>query len=322
MKRFLSCDWGTSNFRLRLINAENLAIVEEINSDKGIASTFNFWKESGKKEEERLTFYLDIISAYISAIEKKSASDLNNVPLIISGMASSTIGMVSLAYKNLPFLASGNDLEVFTIDRSDSFQHKVIIISGVRAGDDVMRGEETKLAGCILATHDENERLFIFPGTHPKHVLVKNGKAIAFKTYMTGEFFDLLTTKSILSVSVKKSNNFTGENSLQSFKKGVNDSKNSNLLHNCFLVRTNDLFKKYSPEENYFYLSGLLIGAEMNDLANNFNFITIVGNLVLNAPYATAISLLNLSKEDILPESLNADEALIKGQAVMYRRFF
>ena len=32
------------------------------------------------------------------------------------------------------------------------------------------------------------------------------------------------------------------------------------------MVRTNQLFEKYSGEENYYYLSGLLIGNELSEI--------------------------------------------------------
>lgn len=319
MQNFLSCDWGTSAFRLRLIEAETLEIIAEESTNEGIAQTFQLWKESGKKEEVRQTFYLAIIAKHIKAIEERSGKSLDNVPLIISGMVSSTIGMVDLPYKTLPFAANGEDLEVSFIETSDSFKHEVVIISGVRTEDDVMRGEETKVIGCTSGVSNPEDHVYIFPGTHTKHVQVKDGKAIAFQTYMTGEFFELLSKKSILAVSVKKSEGFKLENNLKSFAKGINESIRSNLLHSCFLVRTNDLFKKYSLEENYFYLSGLLIGAELRDV-NAIRNITIVGNATLNAQYITGLRILNLPKDGAFVKSTDADNALIKGQLQLYKK--
>jgi 2-dehydro-3-deoxygalactonokinase len=134
-------------------------------------------------------------------------------------MASSTIGMADLPYKDIPFSTDGSDLKLHTIPASVSFKHSVTLISGVRTEDDVMRGEETKLIGCTVGVSNKNNHLFIFPGTHPKHVHVKNDKATAFKTYMTGEFFDLLSTKSILSVSWQKEKVFKKQTMCKRLKK-------------------------------------------------------------------------------------------------------
>ncbi len=189
MKKFFSCDWGTTAFRLRLVEAEELKIIADESNQQGIAGTYQHWKKSGKNEELRLNFFLDIIKQHITSIEQKLNTSFENVPVIISGMASSTIGMIELSYKKIPFSIHGTDLNMHAIDASNSFHHKVVIISGVRTDDDVMRGEETKLTGCASAVPFKEDTVCIFPGTHCKHVEIKNDKAVAFKTYMTGEFF-------------------------------------------------------------------------------------------------------------------------------------
>src|SRR5262245_12577368 len=101
-------------------------------------------------------------------------------------MASSSIGMIEVPYKETQFKADGSDLKVKKIDRSKDFEHDTFIISGARTNNDVMRGEETQLAGC--KDTGDKKSLYIFPGTHSKHILVKKGIAVSFKTFMTGEF--------------------------------------------------------------------------------------------------------------------------------------
>lgn len=319
MEKFLSCDWGTSSFRLRLIEVETLTIIEEENSTVGIAQTFQQWNESSKKEDQRQSFYLDIISKHIQTIEQRAGISLDDLPLIISGMASSSLGIVNLPYKTLPFVATGEDLETFIIDKPEKLTQNIVIISGAKTDVDVMRGEETKLVG-LASENIFNDHIYIFPGTHPKHAEVENGKVVAFKTYMTGEFFELLSKKSILSVSIKKGESLEAEDNLQSFAEGVEQSRIANLLHSCFLVRTNDLFKKKSAAENYFYLSGLLIGTEMNDLRHKNQNITIVGNAAINAQYLAALRILNKKKKSTSVKSADADEALIKGQIKIYKQ--
>lgn len=316
MENFLSCDWGTTAFRLRLIDAVNCKVVQEEHTQQGIAATFQQWKETGKSEEGRLFFYLNIINEHIKTIEKKTGTSLDEVPLIISGMASSTIGMADLPYKDIPFSIDGSDLIMHTMPASIGFKHSVTLISGARTEDDVMRGEETKLIGCTVDVSDKSNHLFIFPGTHPKHVHVENDKVTAFKTYMTGEFFDLLSTKSILSVSVAEGEGFENPNNVEAFKKGVKDTFASNILHTCFFVRTNNVFNKLTKHENYYYLSGLLIGSELKDVKNLTNSkITIVGNEAITQYYTTALHTIGLP----LIETQGADEALIKGQLKIFQ---
>jgi 2-dehydro-3-deoxygalactonokinase len=314
MKKFLSCDWGTSSFRLRIIEVPGLAIIAEENSGAGIVSCFELWKQSGKKEEDRLSFYLDIINRHIKVLEEKSNSSLDEVPLIISGMASSTMGMIHLPYKELPFLADGSGLEIKIIEAGNNFLHKTAIIPGAKTKDDIMRGEETQLAGCFHDNDNEGQ-IFIFPGTHSKHVLVKKGKAVDIKTYMTGEFFELLSKKSILSVSIEEGNDLHFEKNLRSFEKGVKDSGELNILHSCFHIRTNDLFGKLTKQENYYYLSGLLTGTEIKDLINEgYSNLTLVSNAVTGPYYEAAFSVLNINNGRHPLKIQNADKALIQGQ--------
>jgi 2-dehydro-3-deoxygalactonokinase len=320
MEKFLSCDWGTTSFRLRVADVSNCAIIAEENSNQGIANIFELWKQSGNGEETRLSFYLGLIHQHIKILEKKLNTSLSEVPLIISGMASSTIGMIDIPYKEFPFAANGSDLEIKTIVTADNFTNKTAIISGAKTGDDAVRGEETILAGCFNDDGpDREERVFIFPGTHSKHIVVKKEKAVTVKTYMTGEFFELLSRKSILSVSVEEGKGLQYQENKQSFEKGVRDSVQLNLLHSCFLVRTNQLFDKLAKQQNYYYLSGLLIGTEIKDLMNDdYININLVSNEMLSPYYKTAFNALNTRKSIL--EIQDTDEALIRGQLKIYKR--
>jgi len=312
MDKFLSCDWGTSLFRLKVVKIPGLEIIAEENSDEGIAKTFELWKQTRQAEEFRMSFYIDILQQNIKALQKKSDISLDRSPVIISGMASSTMGLINLPYKEFSFSADGSDLNTKIIEADNDFKHKIIIISGAKTTDDAVRGEETQLAGCYRDIAEEKKQLFIFPGTHSKHVVVKGKKAVAINTYMTGEFFELLSKKSILSVSLEEGNGLQSEKNLQSFQKGINDCLRSNLLHTSFIVRTNHLFGKLSKRENY-YLSGLLIGTEMKELNDDYySDITLVSNAGLNSYYETAFKI--LTGDEPMLKIQNADRATIAGQ--------
>ena len=314
MDKFISCDWGTSAFRLRLIETEAQNVLAEVISHQGIAATYLSWKNSSSN---RFSFYRSIISAGIKTLSDQCGHSLDNVPVIISGMASSGIGMMELEYKPLPAKTGGNALLVYPIDPSNDFKHRMIMISGVKSANDAMRGEETIIAGCdIKSTSDE--QLFILPGTHSKHISVRNGLITACKTFMTGELFDLLSTKSILSGSVEKENSLT-EITNAYFETGVKEGAYDNLLNSIFHVRTNRLFNKLHPKENYHYLSGLLIGAELKDLLHtNHDSVTLVSDEKFLMPYLHALHLLEINKSI---QQINADEALIKGQTIIYKLY-
>jgi 2-dehydro-3-deoxygalactonokinase len=313
MKRILSCDWGTSALRLRLVDAGDVIVLAEAANRQGISNTFELWKKTGKPEEERITFYQTVLSGQIKSIEQQLKISLDGIPVIISGMASSNMGMIELPYKEIPFHLDLPELNVKETDATNEFRHAMLIVSGVRTTDDVMRGEETQLIGCVNELSKEKQ-LLIFPGTHSKHVTVKNGIVSDIKTYMTGEFFELLSVKSILSGSVKESLHLADPDNLKSFEKGVSDSQNENLLHSSFLVRTNDLFGKLSKEKNYYYLSGLLTGYELKETMNHKMLLTVVSNKSQMSLYEVALNNLGISgvKYD------DADNAIVKGHCKLY----
>lgn len=264
MDLLLSCDWGTSTFRLKLADAK-LNILATVCTADGISASYNLWRTS--REKNRVPFYLDIIARQIATLETQLGRSLAGVPVALSGMASSSIGMMELPYATLPFNTNGADVKTANIKRSPAFEHDVLLISGLRGENDVMRGEETQLIGCIgddRIVADE-QQMVIFPGTHSKHILVVNRQVTTFKTYLTGEIFNLLISNSILKDNVAKPEHISTALN-QSFDRGVNQASGSNVLNALFRVRTNGLFSRLSKEENYTFLSGLLIGTELNDI--------------------------------------------------------
>lgn len=313
MDAFLSCDWGTSSFRLRLVQTNGLFIMaEEVNSN-GIAKVFKKWTAEKKPESERLFFYQSYLHEQIKKLEKKAGYSLHELPLLVSGMASSSIGMIALPYKELPFKTDGSDLNISVIKPSNHFLNTLILISGAATSDDVMRGEETLLVGCDA---EAKESVYIFPGTHSKHIQVRDGEAQQFKTYMTGEFFELLSTKSILCNSVEKDKTSDTAFASPHFEKGILEGRASNLLSSAFHVRTADLFKKHTRSENSEYLSGLVIGAELNELAQKPPpALFLVSGEKLEKKYEWGLTVLGLHK------NLNvksADLTLVKGQLRIY----
>lgn len=308
-KNILSCDWGTSTFRLRLVEVNNGKVLNEIVSDNGMNGIHNEWLATRKDESERLNFYRSFIQLNI---DKMRADVVKDLPVIVSGMASSSIGMKELSYANIPFNLSGDDLVTERFSADEFCAHDILLVSGLQTTNDVMRGEETLLLGCDV----NDEALAIFPGTHSKHVIIKTNTVVDFKTYMTGEFFELLSTKSLLAKSIIK-NVITND---QVFAEGAKDGEANNILNASFHIRTNQLLKKYTAEENYHYLSGLLIGSELSNLSNtSYSSVIIVANDVLVQLYSSALKAINPA---IKIKQQHVDDALIKAHVSIYHHHF
>lgn len=322
MNPYLSCDWGTSSFRLSLVDTENFSLIQSTDTNKGILATYNLWNETLNTDPAtRVSFYLDVIREQISVIEGKMNRSLNGVPLLISGMASSSIGMKPLPYHELPFFIDGSQMLSEFIPQTPKFKHDTLLISGVKSEDDVMRGEETQLIGMLSTdTVTSGEKLYILPGTHSKHIMVNNQQAVSFKTYMTGEFFDLLSKKSILHAGLEEGNGLLTQHTKEIFKKAVLEGSRFNLLNVCFKVRTNSLFDKFTKTENHQYLSGLLIGAELGEIAHNDTIeIYLCCGAKLKVYYETALEVLGFKKVHSFSAEA-VEKAAIMGQYKIYEK--
>jgi len=314
MGMFLSCDWGTSAFRLRLIRTGDLHVLAETTHGQGIAETYSRWINQGRPQE-RQVFYASILEEQIADLGQQSGHPLTGIPVVLSGMASSSIGMKELPYQKLPVNLDGRDLRVAKFD-SDGDRNPLLVVSGIQTDDDVMRGEETKIVGCSsMLADDDAEQLIILPGTHSKHVIVKQQKVIAFKTHMTGEFFKLLSTHSVLSASAEEGTDPDEPTNQIRFREGVRAARKSGLLHAAFMVRTNQLLNNVPKTENFHYLSGLLIGSELKDIPSDMPVYLVTGS-VHRTLYLTALAELDIPVRG----AMDADVALIAGQYMILLR--
>lgn len=313
-EQILCGDWGTSTFRLMWVDRSSAEILASDETGQGIARMFELWQQS--PATDRIAFYLHYIQERIAVLEGRIKVSLKGVPLILSGMASSSIGLEELPYKALPFSTAGSDLLIRIYDNLPAAAREIFLVSGVKSEDhEVMRGEETLLIGSVAG----GERSwFIFPGTHSKHIRVSDGRAVELRTFMTGEFFGLLTRHSILAHTVLDDGRFGEGNTAEYFKQGVLEGRRSNLLQSCFRVRTNRLFGVCTDRENYYFLSGLLIGSELSALPRETTAVTLVCGARLRPLYEAALEALKEEGYRFASRYRPAEEALIRGQLRLY----
>ena len=321
-RKIWCCDWGSSTFRLLLVDLSSARVIARDQTGQGIAQTFARWKEPENTAIEREAFYLAYIQDRMRSMEEQLGMSLPPIPLMLSGMASSSVGMRELPYVPLPFAISGKDLKVQHLRPSPPIGRDIFLVSGVKSNqtDEVMRGEETLVVGSAPTDPSGPDGWLILPGTHSKHIRVSEGRATELKTFMTGEFFHLLLNHSMLRFSVAQNNDFSQPQMQSFFKRGVLKGLQGNLLHNSFSVRTNDLFDHCSPEENYHFLSGLLIGSELHTFCKDPATLTLVCGPTLHPMYITAFQLINAAGGRLSFRYLSAEEALIRGQINLYTR--
>lgn len=301
--KFISIDWGTSNFRLRVVDT-SLKILSFYQSNDGVKSTYQAWKSSG---QDRFEFYFNFLKQKLSIVGVNSSK----VPLIISGMASSNIGLKELDYKSIPIKIYGKNLvseQIYTT----ILPNPVLLISGLKSETDVMRGEEVQLFGLHNILKPKNASVFIFPGTHSKHIFCDKTGITNFMTYMTGELFEVISKHSVLSNSLSHGKFDTMAKN--AFEEGLGKIEISNSLSNTlFLIRTNSLFRKKTEKENFYFLSGLLIGEELKNIAV-VQDIKLCAGQTLSKLYEAAIKFLGLNKRTEIIDRETVEYSAVIGQ--------
>jgi|HubBroStandDraft_5_1064220.scaffolds.fasta_scaffold76959_2 2-dehydro-3-deoxygalactonokinase len=215
----------------------------------------------------------------------------SGVPILMCGMVGSRQGWREVPYQPCPVHATDLASHLCPVETRHG---RSWIVGGVRTIDarmlyDVMRGEETQIAGASTGCGNE---LMITPGTHSKWTDVYGERIVGFRTYMTGEIYALLEKHSILGRLMEG-----GAAPLHheaSFLDGVRlGFEDSALLHSLFSVRTQGLFAQRAPAMLASYLSGILIGSEVSaearfrDLASPM---TVIASAALGRLYQAALS--------------------------------
>lgn len=245
----IAIDWGTSNLRASLIDAQGRPL-ENRDAPGGIMAVKN-----GAFAQALLALCGDWMSHF-------------DCPLIASGMIGSRQGWKEATYLDCPADArqAASALVAVEINQIGELLGKqsrlLYIVPGLRyqeAGGqfDVMRGEETQIWGAAI----EPGNICVLPGTHSKWAwLGHKGDITGFRTYMTGELYSLLTTYGILG-RLMQFGSYDKDAFVAGAKLGIAD--HAHASHVIFMARTAGLMGLVKAEGLPDYLSGLLIGIEL-----------------------------------------------------------
>lgn len=273
---FFSCDWGTTSFRLRLVAVEGLRVVDELREDAGVKSIQAALGDSATPAQRAAAFG-KFLQARVRRLASGQSLDPAHLPTVVSGMASSTVGWHELPYARAPLALDGRNLVVAPVPAEtwDSALGPVWLVSGVRTATDIMRGEECEILGLLDprgagATRMPEAGVMILPGTHSKHAWFRGGALVDFRTVMTGELADVLARHSLLRVSVTwpPEGGLDTASSRVAFVEAVQWAAREGLGAALFRVRTRAVLDGAPASANGWFLSGLLIGAEVAGLVS------------------------------------------------------
>lgn len=236
---WIAVDWGTSTLRAFAMNVDG-AVLAQARSEQGMSSL----------APDEFEPALRVLIADWSLP--------NPCTVVACGMVGSRQGWQEAPYRSVPCSAKSN-APIRVKNVGDDLE--VWLIAGIKQSDpaDVMRGEETQIAG-FLALNPDWDGVLCLPGTHCKWVHVSAGEIVSFRTFMTGELFDVISKNTVLRHSLEG----TGSNDAD-FLNAVSDtlSRPEKFAANLFSLRAADLLNGQAPASARAKLSGAVIGMEL-----------------------------------------------------------
>jgi 2-dehydro-3-deoxygalactonokinase len=249
---------------------------------------------------------------------------------MVSGMASSSVGWRELPFARAPLNLDGAGILIDSFElRLDAVSWmRIHLVSGVRAEADMMRGEETEILGIFAdGRHAQiaEDGIVVLPGTHSKHVRLRHRQLTGFRTYMTGELFDVISAQSLLRASVQTADGVASSTlsepaCREAFAAGVREASLSALAAGLFQTRVRTVLQNVPPLVNRWFLSGLLVGSELVELAagESHTPVLLAAGEPLNAAYCLAFEILGLKKNlTVIPPGEMA-LASVRGHRVMF----
>ncbi|TKA97847.1 2-dehydro-3-deoxygalactonokinase [Cereibacter changlensis] len=284
---WIAVDWGTTHLRAYAMGAAGK--LAEASSTEGMGSL-------GRDQFE---------PALLRLIEPWLGPGTTRV--IACGMVGSRQGWVEAPYRATPCLPV-DPAALLRIETRDP-RLAVHIVPGLSQSQpaDVMRGEETQIAGA-LAWMRNFDGVLCLPGTHSKWVQVSAGEVVSFQTCMTGELFALLSIQSVLRHGI-------GEGwDEAAFQTALSDtlSRPERLASRLFSLRAEGLLAGLPPATARARLSGLLIGMELAATKPYWlgQPVALIGAEALAQTYASA-----LQTQGITARILPATECTLAGLA-------
>ena len=264
---WIAADWGTTNLRIWGMDANDKPLFEA-SSDKGMG---------GLEQHE-----------FEPALRELVASKCDTLPddvlVVACGMVGAKQGWVEAPYNAVPCKSVGDGYA-----RIDAKPFRVHIISGIKqmSPADVMRGEETQIAG-FLAADKDFDGVLCMPGSHTKWVRISAEEVVSFQTAMTGELFAMISTKTVLRHSVADEG-LNEEVFLDAVSEGM--AHPARLTSRLFSLRAESLLAGLLPVDARSRLSGLLIGMELAATKPYWlgQRIALIGNHGLSKLYAKAL---------------------------------
>ena len=281
---WIAVDWGTSRLRGWAMSADD-QVIEARSSDDGMA---------GLNPADFAPVLVRLMGDFLSR---------ERMPVVACGMLGARQGWAEADYASVPCAPP----RISAATRVQDAAFDVAILPGVKQHSpaDVMRGEETQIAG-FLRGHGDFDGVICLPGTHTKWVHISAGEIVSFRTAMTGELFGVLKNHSILRHALGQGWDEAA------FAAGLDSSlsKPEGLATQLFGLRAENLLHGLDAAAATARLSGLLIGAELASMKPYWlgQRVALIGAPALCARYAAA-----LKTQGVPTETANGEDMTLAG---------
>lgn len=292
---WIAVDWGTSNLRAWAMGPGG--VLDEAASGDGMG-----------------TLARDAFEPALLRLIDPWLVPGRAIPVVACGMVGSRQGWMEAPYRAVPCTPLDPAATVPVPTRDPRIAVRLVPGLMQDRPADVMRGEETQIAGA-LALVPGFDGVLCHPGTHAKWARISAGEVAGFASCMTGELFALLSERSVLRHGMAG-----GDWDAAAFDRGVRDglAEASRLAALLFGLRAEGLLHGLAPGAARSRLSGLLIGAELAAMRHWWlgQSILLVGAEALARTYARA-----LEAQGAAPRVLSGTDCAIAGlTAARHRR--
>jgi len=289
----IAVDWGSTHLRIYRLGGDG-TLHKRVRSGQGTLASRGRYGE----------------------VLRHELADWSEGPVLLCGMVGAHGGWHEMPYLDCPAGIDALAAGMQRVRPPDFADRELWFVPGLRdagadAVPDVMRGEETQLAGLLDALPAGAHHICL-PGTHSKWVSVRDHRIQHIRTFMTGELYSVLRSHSLLGALMDEDDSrFDAE----AFDAGLRRSgEPGGLTHHMFGVRTTGLSGQFRGESLPSYLSGLLVGHELHGgLAGNNarpGLVHLVGSERLLNVYARALAAFGIvvqrHSEDLAAHGLHA----------------
>ena len=281
--KWIAADWGTTHMRAWAID-EKGEVLAYSESNEGM-------KDLQQNEFEPVL--LRLIESWLDS-EKVTS-------VMACGMVGARQGWVETPYLKTPCVPI--DKIQLTVASTKDSRIQVNLVPGVMQHKpaDIMRGEETQIAG-FIKENPSFDGIVCLPGTHTKWVNVRAGQIENFRTFMTGELFGVISNNTLIKHSIESE----GWDQV-SFDNGViKGFDNPGLIaSDLFSLRSESIVNDLDSNSARATLSGLLLGVELNGAISYWKDknVILIGSELLTNNYQNGLKILGGKS---LPFSLEA----------------